>query len=184
MSQFALSTESKPGYASFGTVIMQGTQAQADQYAALHLALENIEVTVKPTNVESTAELCDEIEALAAELKDGIIDGIKEAIAFTDSDELGDFDGFADETEIKLATWVSKFLLTNGDRLIPQRNSRHSTPGCIGNDVWYTTQGHGCGFWETDRYTDESWASWANTYCKAHRLGDAYKGDDGLIYLM
>lgn len=50
----------------------------------------------------------------------------------------------------------------------------------IGHDLWLTAQGHGAGFWDRglgklgDRLTEAA---------KTLSLGDAYRGDDGLVYL-
>jgi hypothetical protein len=52
--------------------------------------------------------------------------------------------------------------------------------GHAGRDLWYTRQGHGCGFWDGD------WSDEAGKYltARAKSLGECwpYKGDDGQIY--
>ena len=52
--------------------------------------------------------------------------------------------------------------------------------GHAGRDLWYTRQGHGCGFWDGD------WSKEAGEYltARAKSLGECwpYRGDDEQIY--
>lgn len=51
----------------------------------------------------------------------------------------------------------------------------------LGHDFWLTRNGHGCGFWETDRWTKKYGAL---LDAKSKEIGEAYvyEGDDGLLY--
>jgi hypothetical protein len=179
-SNFALKTQSQPGYASFGSIVMRGTAEQAQKYANLHKIVEGIEVSVKPTNyIIAACRLEDEIQKLQDALIVAIEDGIIEAIDFTDSEELEGSD-FSPEALVKIRNYATAFVAAFDGQSI-ERLSNYNTANCMGNDVWFTTQGHGVGFWETDRYVGAS--DWCDQYCKAHRLGEAYKGDDNLVYL-
>ncbi len=50
-----------------------------------------------------------------------------------------------------------------------------------GRDFWYTSQGHGCGFWDGDWPEPEAtqMTRWAHLFAERH----VYKGDDNLIYV-
>ncbi len=50
-----------------------------------------------------------------------------------------------------------------------------------GYDFWLTRNGHGCGFWETDRWPEDMGKKLYET-CKAFGPVDLYVGDDGQIY--
>ncbi len=50
-----------------------------------------------------------------------------------------------------------------------------------GHDLWYTRNGHGCGFWEADHCTDDEGERLTSS---AKKLGECYLylGDDGQFY--
>lgn len=51
----------------------------------------------------------------------------------------------------------------------------------IGHDLWLTTCGHGCGFWDGD--WEEPIASQLSEWCRKHGDIELYVGDDKLIYI-
>lgn len=53
--------------------------------------------------------------------------------------------------------------------------------GKAGRDFWYTRNGHGVGFWETDRWPSEE-SDILDKAARAFGEVDLYAGDDGRIY--
>ena len=51
-----------------------------------------------------------------------------------------------------------------------------------GRDFWFTRNGHGIGFWETDRWPSPQGDA-LNAASKAAGSMDAYLGDDGRVYV-
>lgn len=129
---------------------------------------------------------------------EAIVDGIVEVIKFTwpedDEENEGEYDR-AQEAELSPAaeatirSYVDRFIemlkaIEAPDELVIERNSvQWDTSGCLGNDIWYTTQGHGVGFWEGENRWIGHWKE-CDDFCKTNRLGNEYLGEDGLIYLL
>jgi hypothetical protein len=113
-----------------------------------------------------------------------ILNGILEAIEFTDfgpDSEYSYMPNVAACTIAYLDAYIDDFkaMLDTTDGI---ERTAGDTARCTGHDIWYTTQGHGVGFWEgVDRWTG-AWAE-CDAYCKANRLADAYVGDDGGVYI-
>jgi hypothetical protein len=113
-----------------------------------------------------------------------ILNGILAAIEFTDFGPDSDYSympNVADCTTAYLDAYIDGFtaMLDTTDGI---ERTTGDTDSCLGHDIWYTTQGHGVGFWEGDDRWTGAWVE-CNAYCKAKSLGDAYVGDDGLLYI-
>jgi hypothetical protein len=123
-----------------------------------------------------------------------IVQGIKETVLFTwteDSEEHeGEYDtaqkgNWAEETTIRFQAYAADFYqmiskLNEWPEYIGGRQDGYTDWECMGGDIWYTTQGHGVGFWENDRWSFGGASM--DEYCKANSLEECYLGDDGLIY--
>lgn len=127
---------------------------------------------------------------------EAIVDGILEAIRFTwpqdDDDCEGEYERaqdaqLSDAAEATVQEYVDRFVemlkaIESPNKLVIERTEGWDTSDCLGNDIWFTTQGHGVGFWEgSDRWTGH-WRE-CNEHCETHKLGEAYLGDDGFIHL-
>ena len=63
-----------------------------------------------------------------------------------------------------------------------QPSQEHNVWGCIGHDLWLTSQGHGVGFW--DRGLGELGEKLTEAcQVRPYAYRDAYIGEDSLIYL-
>lgn len=137
-------------------------------------------------------------DKLANIVPEAIVDGILAAIKFTwpedDDDCEGEYDRaqealLSPAAEATIRSYVDRFVemlkaVESPDELVIERNSyRWEASDCLGNDIWYTTQGHGVGFWEGDDRWVGHWKE-CDDFCKANRLGNGYLGDDGLIHLL
>jgi hypothetical protein len=114
-----------------------------------------------------------------------ILDGILEAIDFTDfgpDSEYSYMPNVADCTIAYLDAYIDGFKAMLDNTAGIERKDGYDTDSCIGHDIWLTTQAHGAGFWEGASRWTGAWAE-CDAYCKANRLGDAYVGDNGLLYI-
>lgn len=130
-------------------------------------------------------------------IPEAIVDGILGAIQYTwpedDEESEGEYDraqeaALSPPAEAVIRSYVDRFVemlkaIEAPDELVIERNSgQWDTSGCLGNDIWYTTQGHGVGFWEgADRWTGR-WRE-CDQFCKVNHLNEPYLGDDNLIHL-
>ena len=177
---FSISTVSRPGYASLGPVVYSGTRVEADAYANLVELLDRVDVSVSAANAAPTEVLDESIRLAQCDAADPVADGIIEAIVFT-GEELSGRD-FSPEALAAIKQYALDFIVALGAKHV-KRIADYDTLTCLGNDIWYTTQGCGTGFWEgASRYDGAH--EWADQYCKSNLLGEAYSLDDGLIYLM
>jgi hypothetical protein len=51
----------------------------------------------------------------------------------------------------------------------------------VGHDLWMTTCGHGCGFWDGD--WDEDMGARLSEWCRKQSETQLYFGEDGFIYI-
>jgi hypothetical protein len=114
-----------------------------------------------------------------------ILNGIFDAIEFTDFGPDRDYSympNVADCTIAYLDAYINGLtaMLETTDGI--ERKDGYDTDESLGQDIWLTTQGHGAGFFDgTPRWTG-AWRE-CDDYCTTHRLGDAYVGNDGLLYI-
>jgi hypothetical protein len=142
----------------------------------------------------SNAEPFDKVGNIYPET---IVSGILGAIQFTwpedDDDSEGEYDRaqnaeLSPAAEAFIRSYVGRFVemleaIDSPDELVIDRNSdRWGTSDCLGNDLWYTTQGYGVGFWEGEYRWLGHWKE-CDEFCKANRIPEAYLGDDGFIHL-
>ena len=119
-------------------------------------------------------------------MKAEILKGFFEAIFFTDGEELGENvskESFSAEAALKIANIVDEFIAKAVD-LIPQAQALDNEGydlGRIGNDLWFTMNGHGVGFWDRG-FGDVGQA--LTDICDEIGELSVYIGDDGLIYCM
>lgn len=126
---------------------------------------------------------------LKYEAASDFVRGYIEAMLFTDTggdSEIQD----ADLSQLALETWrkivlecrafkrtnrelLDKAIEHGGDEREPYNETR------AGHDYWYTSQGHGTGYW--DRGLGEIGEALAKA--ARHHEKNLYRGDDGLIYL-
>ncbi len=112
-----------------------------------------------------------------------MVDGYIEAIFFTADEELiapksGEFDVTPHLSRVPASMLVKatricrEFLTANLVDLAdyPARNAGH--------DLWYTQNGHGCGFWEADHCTDEEGCRLTDN-AKRIREMNLYRGAGG-----
>ena len=99
------------------------------------------------------------------------------AMFFADSPkgETWSFDDLSESALRKIKTDCARFCADQTTLNYIADNEHHA-----GRDLWYTRQGHGCGFWDGD------WPKEQGEYLskRAKELGECwpYKGDDGQIY--
>jgi hypothetical protein len=113
--------------------------------------------------------------------------GYLEAMCFTDLPEeevgSGEFrlwtmdwsEKFSEELLIKAMATCATFWV-NAHELVPVERVEEA-----GRDAWYTIQGHGVGFWESEWDSDNG--AELTERCEAFAKADMYVGDDGLLYL-
>jgi len=119
---------------------------------------------------------------------DSIVAGYLECAEFTMDEELqalADVE-WSDNAESIAAERVAQFLAVVGESHIAAYREQY-TPShgydieqCLGHDIWYTSNGHGVGFW--DRGLGDL-GERLTTASKAIRSHDVYAGDEGLLYL-
>lgn len=113
--------------------------------------------------------------------------GYLEAMCFTDlpEEEVGPgvfmlettewSEKFSEHLLLKSIAACSTFLL-KAYGLIPEKRMEEA-----GRDFWYTRNGHGCGFWESEWDSDHG--NELNDLSEEFGQTDMYVGDDGLLYL-
>ena len=115
-------------------------------------------------------------------MKAEILNGLYEAIWFTNDDDLGETvwqEQVSAEAALKISNIVDEFITKAGD-LIPQALDKEGYDiERVGNDLWFTMNGHGVGFW--DRGFGDVGQELTNICDEIGEL-NVYVGDDGLIY--
>lgn len=113
-----------------------------------------------------------------------IFKGYIEAMFFTEDELLNDVDEYklSPEFVTKVQKLVDNFV-TQADDLIPQALEKNEDYNLqrVGNDLWFTTQGHGVGFWDRDL---EDVGDKLTEICEKIGKHDVCIGDDNLIYSM
>jgi hypothetical protein len=112
--------------------------------------------------------------------------GFVEAMFFTSTgpdDEVQDanVNELSDCSLAKIKAICAAFEATNGYKSYVSDDEYQGDDETTGRDLWYTSQGHGCGFWDGD-YTAPHEDALAEA---AKDVGEKYlyRGDDGLLYL-
>ena len=72
---------------------------------------------------------------------------------------------------------MAEYLYPTQDR---HENKKRDEQG--GHDFWLTREGHGAGFWDSDRVWSEEEGKIMTEYCRKKGGFDLYVGDDGKIY--
>ena len=104
-----------------------------------------------------------------------VIGAYMQAIEFTEAEELQGAD-FSPVARDRIASDVLGFV---GLCEREGRGSEWDDEG-FGIDFWLSRNGHGAGFFDRGRQHD---GEWLQEMARAYGSCDAYRGDDGLIYL-
>lgn len=119
-----------------------------------------------------------------------IINGYKEAFIFTESardhegnfiDNLDDYD-FSDQAHQRIIHDVAAYCDAN-DAAISEAMSDGATANQIGNDLHFTRNGHGVGFWDRPEIYTTNTANRLTNAAKLMPSVHAYIGEDNLIYI-
>lgn len=120
--------------------------------------------------------------------RDDFVQGFVEAMFFTltGSSDDGDLEQatvaqLAPETRERIGEMCNRFQRINRDLLDQAIEVGHDCT-MSGRDFWYTSQGHGAGFWDGDLPKDLG-ELLTRAAKNAGHTGDLYRGDDGLLYL-
>jgi hypothetical protein len=119
---------------------------------------------------------------------DAFAQGYIEAAFFTSTGDDGNAleQGFSDLAPGTLAAMIAdcaKFCESSAWLRAVNAAKSYDFPGeaQAGHDFWYTRNGHGCGFWDSD--WPEPYATALTDAAKAFPERDLYVGDDGKVYL-
>ena len=119
-----------------------------------------------------------------------IINGYKEAFIFAESardhegdfiDNLDDYD-FSPGADERIAQDVTAFINANL-AAISEAMSDGATANQIGNDLHFTRNGHGVGFWDRPEIYTTNTANRLTNAAKFMPSVSAYIGEDNLIYI-
>lgn len=119
-----------------------------------------------------------------------IINGYKEAFIFAESardhkgnfiDDMTDYD-FSDQAHQRIAQDVTAFINANL-AAISEAMSDGATANQIGNDLHFTRNGHGVGFWDRPEIYTTNTANRLTNAAKLMPNVSAYIGEDNLIYI-
>ncbi|MCJ8478584.1 hypothetical protein MOO17_11145 [Escherichia coli] len=119
-----------------------------------------------------------------------IINGYKEAFIFAESardhegdfiDNLDDYD-FSPGADERIAQDVTAFINANL-AAIAEAMSDGATANQIGNDLHFTRNGHGVGFWDRPEVYTTNTANRLTNAAKFMPNVSAYIGEDNLIYI-
>ena len=119
-----------------------------------------------------------------------IIHGYKEAFIFAESardhegdfiDNLDDYD-FSPGADERIAQDVTAFINANL-AAISEAMSDGATANQIGNDLHFTRNGHGVGFWDRPEIYTTNTANRLTNAAKFMPSVSAYIGEDNLIYI-
>jgi len=111
---------------------------------------------------------------------EAIVDGYLECLHFMNDEQ--DFKGLSESLENQVRYLCERFYLGVSNRLNDDLEDLYYTHELeqIGRDLYYTTQGHGVGFWEDDYPGSEEMNEWVEKF--ASNRDSEYVGDDGLLY--
>lgn len=119
-----------------------------------------------------------------------IINGYKEAFIFAESarnqegdfiDDMTDYE-FSDQAHQRIIRDVAAFCDAN-DAAISEAMSDGATANQIGNDLHFTRNGHGVGFWDRPEIYTTNTANRLTNAAKFMPDVTAYIGKDNLIYI-
>ncbi len=119
-----------------------------------------------------------------------IINGYKEAFIFAEPatdhngeyiENLGDYD-FSDQAHQRIIHDVAAYCDAN-DAAISEAMSDGATANQIGNDLHFTRNGHGVGFWDRPEIYTTNTANRLTNAAKLMPSVHAYIGEDNLIYI-
>lgn len=127
---------------------------------------------------------------MKTEIINEIINGYKEAFIFAESardhegnfiDDMTDYD-FSDQAHQRIAQDVTAFINANL-AAISEAMSDGATANQIGNDLHFTRNGHGVGFWDRPEIYTTNTANRLTNAAKFMPSVSAYIGEDNLIYI-
>ncbi|UVF09980.1 hypothetical protein [Escherichia phage pEC-M2929-1AR.1] len=119
-----------------------------------------------------------------------IINGYKEAFIFAEPatdhngeyiENLGDYD-FSDQAHQRIIHDVAAYCDAN-DAAISEAMSDGATANQIGNDLHFTRNGHGVGFWDRPEIYTPNTANRLTSAAEVMPDVSAYIGEDNLIYI-
>lgn len=119
-----------------------------------------------------------------------IINGYKEAFIFAESardhegnfvNDMTDYD-FSDQAHRRIIHDVAAYCDAN-DAAISEAMSDGATANQIGNDLHFTRNGHGVGFWDRPEIYTTNTANRLTNAAKLMPSVHAYIGEDNLIYI-
>ena len=119
-----------------------------------------------------------------------IINGYKEAFIFAEPatdhngeyiENLDDYD-FSDQAHQRIIHDVAAYCDAN-DAAISEAMSDGATANQIGNDLHFTRNGHGVGFWDRPEIYTTNTANRLTNAAKLMPSVHAYIGEDNLIYI-
>ena len=119
-----------------------------------------------------------------------IINGYKEAFIFAEPvtdhngeyiENLDDYD-FSDQAHQRIIHDVAAYCDAN-DAAISEAMSDGATANQIGNDLHFTRNGHGVGFWDRPEIYTTNTANRLTNAAKLKPSVHAYIGEDNLIYI-
>ncbi len=124
------------------------------------------------------------------EIINSIIDGYKEAFIFAESatDQHGDYIDnldpydFSQDANDRIAQDVTAFINAN-IAAISEAMADGATAIQIGNDLHFTRNGHGVGFWDRPETYTTNTANRLTNAAKFMPNVSAYIGEDNLIYI-
>ena len=117
---------------------------------------------------------------------DSTLRGYIEAAFFTECHcdnpdlESATFDDLAPETLANMASDCARFESMIENAPWPEEFDLDYEK--LGRDLWFTRNGHGVGFWESDRWPEAAGAV-CTAAAKALGTSDLYRGDDGRVYV-
>ena len=101
-----------------------------------------------------------------------------EAALFADTpDEAPSGSELSQSSKLKLELRAGEFYDANESAIFMYANSSHGSNS--GHDLWYTQNGHGCGYWEHDTFSS---ARALDTAAREMGQIDIYLGDDGELH--
>ena len=118
--------------------------------------------------------------------RDDFTRGFTEAMFFTGADMGDDLEGatvadLAPETREKIGALSMQFQRLNRADLAEACECPGYDMQQAGRDFWYTSQGHGTGYWDGD--LPEALGDRLTAAAKQHDTDGTYRGDDGKVYL-
>jgi hypothetical protein len=124
---------------------------------------------------------------------DPFTQGYIEALFFTNTGSLDDgglrhatFADLSPQAIGEIVAECTKFQRANADLLAVAYHREGYDAQAAGRDFWFTSNGHGVGFWDRKALEADDLGSDLSDTCGFHTSfpgHDVYRGDDGRIYL-